>query len=149
MLRPDDKDVLAIDAALSRDPVNGGAPRWCQEDIDEIRTNANAIVKLALISDKTAGYVAYILQEDHIEIVRLGVDPSYARLGVGRVLVENATTRRNCSKRTHTRILLPETAGGLLTFFSKLGFKATTVARNHFLDQDGIWMTRRRSFDLV
>lgn len=91
----------------------------------------------------TAGYMAYRLRRDYLELLSLAVAPEYRRLGFGKALVDKLKAKLSCGRRTRLTLTARESNLAALKFFRSQRFLAVAPVRGFYEDssgEDGILM---------
>jgi ribosomal protein S18 acetylase RimI-like enzyme len=101
--------------------------------VEEVCTNGDIKVWVAINSDSTVGFIAVKLDSKSNlgEIYMVAVDPDYQRRGIGAALIEFAL---NWMKDAGMSIAMVETGGdpghlAARSTYEKLGFRVLPIAR--------------------
>ena len=130
MIRRDMDDVLRIAGVCGS--------RLDERGFRSALRKAHCVGHVATTDDNTVvGYLVYHLFKSHVEIVDIGVDPSYRLRGVGRELISKLQDRMVAGTRKKVITTVPESNMGCLLFLKACGFKAVSVLRGEFADDDG------------
>lgn len=129
-------EVVRIEAASSFHPMS-------QDDITAVVRKRNGIGMVCESHQGIVGFMVYLMFLDRINLVRLAVDPSFRRRGIGRQLAAALADKLRPGKRTMIRLMARETNLDGQLFLRSCGFRASEVHRGHFRDsgEDGYEFT--------
>ena len=84
--------------------------------------------------DRLAGYIAFSLIEDEMEIMNLGVHPDFRRLGIAASLLDRAF--EICKKKGIAKSFLDVKRSNIaaLTLYEKYGYKQIGVRKKYYPD---------------
>ena len=124
-LRRDLAEIVAIEAD-SYDRA------WTEEDFLDVMRSRDTIVYVAVRADAVVGYVAMRMHAASLEIVNLAVAPGCRHQAVGSKLVDKVVSRIYSGRRTRVDVAVREGNLPAQLFFKNVGFRATSVSRDHF-----------------
>jgi [ribosomal protein S18]-alanine N-acetyltransferase len=127
MIRANFPEVLAIEAASFVRPLSE------EEMLSHLRRR-ECIGMVAEARDRVLGFIIYELHPVRIVILDFAVHPESRRQLVGREMVDNLTLKLSGLRRTSIRIDIRESNLAGQLFFSRMGFRAVEVLREHFPD---------------
>lgn len=127
MIRRDMPEVLAIEHAGFEYP-------WCEEEFLRILRQRNCIGMVAELGERVVGFMIYELHKNKLVILDFAVHPEMAKQGIGTQMVAKLAGKLSSHRRTKIVLHLRETNLDGQLFFSKQGFRAQEVAREHFGD---------------
>ena len=112
---------------------------WTGEDFSECLRQKQNIGKVAELDGKIVGFVLYELCRKKIYLLNMGVKSSRRRIGVGRRLIDHLKQKLEkpeywLSIETH----VSEENLSAHVFLRSMGFKAVSVERGFFSDEDGL-----------
>jgi ribosomal-protein-alanine N-acetyltransferase len=82
------------------------------------------------------GFMIYHLHRHHLELETIAVHPVYQRESVGRQVVAKLIQKLSPQRRTRIVTDVRESNLPAQLFFRTMGFKATSVLRNHYEQND-------------
>jgi ribosomal-protein-alanine N-acetyltransferase len=125
MIRRDMPEVLRIESNSSDNP-------WLEDDFLTALRQRNCIGMVAEQDSRVVGFMIYDLDKVRLQLLRLGVAPSWRREKVGTSLITKLKNKLSQQRRQEVVFILRErdTEGQL--FLRASGFKAAAVIRDHF-----------------
>ena len=111
---------------------------WSEEDFSECLRRRQNIGKVVEVDGSIVGYILYELSHKKICLINMGVTKSSRRSGVGRFLVEHLKSKLEKPDywlSIETRVSEENLEAHL--FLKRCGFKALSVDRDFFTDEDG------------
>lgn len=130
MIRSDMDEVAAIENDVFEFP-------WCYDDFVRCLRERNCIGMVAERDKTIVGFMVYELFTKKLRILNFAVRRDHWRLGVGRAMI--AKLRGKLPPRgRRTKICLEIRDRNLPAqqFFRAMGFKATGIMRNFYIDTD-------------
>lgn len=107
---------------------------WTEDDFLRCLRQRNITGMVAELNDEVIGFMVYELHKNRLGLLKFVVDPLYRRSGIGSVLMEILIGKLNVDRRNRILLEVRETNLVAQKFFSRLGFKATAVLRDHYED---------------
>lgn len=133
MIKRDFAEVLWIEQATFRYP-------WTEQDFCNTLSQRQCIAQVAETPDGAViGYSVYELDRKRFKLLNLAVAPGYQRSGVGKQLIEKLIGKLSHQNRQSIDVMVRESNLSAQLFFRSLGFKATSIYRDHYQDagEDG------------
>jgi ribosomal-protein-alanine N-acetyltransferase len=127
MIRRDMPEVLAIEHAGFEFP-------WCEEEFLRVLRQRNCIGMVAEIGERVVGFMIYELHKSKLVILDFAVHPDFSKQGIGTQMVAKLVGKLSSHRRTKIVLHVRETNLRAQHFFSKQGFRAVEVVREHFGD---------------
>lgn len=94
------------------------------------RMNSDGYIMLDKM-DKVLGYVLYDNNDDHIEVLRLGVHEFHRKCGIGKLLLDKVKSKLT-SNKNRIIIHVPDHLTDGHIFLSKNGFIASKIDYKHY-----------------
>jgi len=129
MIRSDMPEVLRIEQLCFDHP-------WSKDDFIAVLRQRNAIGIVAENRRGIAGYVIYELHEHRIVLMNLAVDPQRQRTGVGTAIVDRIKEKLHQQRRREIVAAVRESNLDAHLFFRACGFRALSVLRAYYDDED-------------
>jgi ribosomal-protein-alanine N-acetyltransferase len=115
------------------------AEPWSEEEASRCLGEPQTIgMAAALPGSPIVGFLIFEVQPHRVELLRVAVDPSWRRRGVGKALLAalaDALTYEGIGQPI--RIVVHDANLDAHQFFRSQGFRAERVLRRHFPDGDG------------
>ena len=127
MIRRDMPEVLEMEKLSFEFP-------WQEKDFLRCLRQRNCIGRVADNKEKVVGFSIYELHKKEIRILNLAVDPTFRRSGVGSAIVEELVAKLSQERRTKVILEVRETNLPAQSFFSELGFRATSIMKDLYDD---------------
>ncbi|MGC4004224.1 MAG: ribosomal protein S18-alanine N-acetyltransferase [Pirellulales bacterium] len=127
MIRRDMEDVRNIEAAGFEFP-------WSEDDFVRCLRQRNCIGMVAEHEDRVVGFMIYELHRSRLHILNFAVEPEFRRLGVGRQMLNKLFGKLSNQRRSRIMLEVRETNLPAQLFFSRSGFRATSVLRDYYED---------------
>jgi ribosomal-protein-alanine N-acetyltransferase len=127
MIRRDMPEVLAIEHASFEYP-------WCEEEFLRVLRQRNCIGMVAEYGERIVGFMIYELHRNKINVLDFACHHEFRRRGVGRQMVAKLVGKLSAQRRSRIALYLRETNLSAQLFFRVMGFRATEVLREHYLD---------------
>jgi ribosomal-protein-alanine N-acetyltransferase len=127
MIRRDMPEVLSIEHAGFEYP-------WCEEEFLRVLRQRNCIGMVAELGERVVGFMIYELHKNRLVILDFAVHPEMSRHGIGSQMVAKLVGKLSSHRRTKIVLHVRETNLHAQYFFSKQGFRAVEVAREHYGD---------------
>jgi len=89
---------------------------------------------VALLADKTVGYIIAYHKAGVIDFDSLAVDKKYRKLGIGKKLVKFALNRFRKKGLKKVSLEVRKSNQRAIAFFQNLGFKITKVIKHYYKD---------------
>lgn len=140
MIRRDIPQVMAIEGSK-------GSP-WTEEQFFTALKHSRCIGLVAELADESiGGFVIYMLQKRHIEVLNFAVRPDVRRQRIGAAMVDKLMGKLLPHRRNRVELISRETRTEFSVFLRSMGFKAEHVIRNHFdePEEDGYAFVRRHA----
>lgn len=127
------------------DRLPEGDLTFIKEDVsaEAVRNWPEGTARQWVAIDEAGGVAGYVAVRsltgwsDHVGELRLVVDPSRRRRGVGRVLAKHAALEAVRAGRRKLVVELAADQEGALNMFSSLGFVGEALLRDHIRDRGG------------
>lgn len=123
IVKKDMGDIESIDCSAF------GESGWTKRKFVQALNQKNTIGLVCEYMRETRGYIIYTLRPDHIEVVRICVDPLYIGEGVGTKLIQRIIEKIEGGLRNTVKIVVPEDYLRCHLFLKKNGFKACKIIR--------------------
>ncbi len=127
MIRRDMPEVLAIEHANFEYP-------WCEEEFLRVLRQRNCIGMVAEHGERIVGFMIYELHRNKIHVLDFATHADYRRRGIGRQMISKLVGKLSTQRRNRIALYVRETNLSAQLFFRILGFRATEVVREHFVD---------------
>lgn len=130
LIRRDMDEVLAIENGSFDHP-------WTEEEFLCCLRQRNCIGTVAEtrgVGSTVLGFMIYELQKQSLRLLNFAVLPDSRRRGVGCQMVQRLVDKLEQQRRTEIYIEVRETNVPAQLFFSKRGFRAISVLKNHYDD---------------
>jgi ribosomal-protein-alanine N-acetyltransferase len=130
LIRRDMDEVLAIENGSFQYP-------WTEEEFLCCLRQRNCIGTVAESQGKGCivhGFMIYELSKHALRILNFAVSPDCRRQGVGTQMVQRLLDKLDQQRRTTINLEVRETNVAAQLFFSKRGFRAVQVLKNHYGD---------------
>lgn len=145
MIRRNMPDVLEIEELSFPYP-------WLEEDFIRVLRCRNVIGMCAIVpsteerdladrlkykpGDPVVGFMLYELHRRHIELLSIAVHPDWRRRDVAAQMIDKLKGKLHHERRN--RIIADVSEGNLdaQLFFRDIGFRATDVLRDHYIEQE-------------
>lgn len=115
------------------------AEPWQDADYRAVLRQRNCIMMVAEIDGDPVASVLYLLHRNHIEVVRLVVDPQLRRLGLGAALLGKLKDKTTAHRRSWVSMRVPETLLDAQRFLHACGFMAVGILPDYYTtDVDGV-----------
>ena len=131
-------EVLAIESAWPHS--------WDEEEYRLTLAERNVIGMIAeecVRGEPVIAHMVYLLEKNHLEVVKFSVHPSCVRRGVGSAMIAKLYSKLSSHRRTRIAINVRETNLEGLLFLKANGFEAIRVDRGAFDGEDSYRMIRR------
>jgi len=111
---------------------------WTEADFIHALRPRNCIGMVAEIDERVVGYMIYELHKCRFHLLNFAVHSEFRRQGVGSVMIQKLVGKLSYQRR-HL-ILLECSDRNLVSqlFFRSLGFKATSVLRDFYDNDEGM-----------
>jgi len=129
MVRRDLAQVLAIEAKCFEFP-------WTDEEFWQCLRQPNCLGMVAEHEGRVVGYIVYETPKNRILVTNIAVDPDFQRHGIARQMVQKLVSKMIYQQRHKVAITIRETNLPALLCFRALGFKAVTVLKNFYEEQN-------------
>lgn len=140
LLNKDTTDVEHIECSA----FGNGA--WNKRKIRQILNKRNTVGLVCKYQEDIRGYIIYTLHRDHIEIVRIVVDPLYRREGVGTAMINRVIEKiGNNIKMEFIDIKVPEDNLDLQLFLKSNKFRACSIIKGGYEESDRYEFVYRES----
>jgi ribosomal-protein-alanine N-acetyltransferase len=142
LIRRDMPEVLDIERASFQHA-------WTEEDFLTCLRQRNCIGMVAEHDHRIVGFMIYELHKSKLRILNFAVAPAERRQGVAVQMVQRLVDKLSQQRRNEIVLEVRETNLAAQLFFSKQGFRAVTVLRNHYDDttEDAYYMRFRLDAD--
>ncbi len=132
------EDVAEIEKACFAHP-------WTAAQIEEYYNNPNAYFFTAIEEDRVVGYIGTYMVMDECFITNVAVLPDYRGHGIGRALVERATTNAMNNGASFITLEVRTSNSTAIKIYEENGFFREGVRPGFYRDpdEDAIIMTRR------
>lgn len=140
LLNKDIRDVEHIECSAF------GTNAWSKRKISQTLNKKNTVGIVCEYKEEVRGYIIYSLYKDHIEIVRMVVDPLYRREGVGTAIINRMIEKigRNI-KMEFIDIKVPEDNLDLQLFLKNNKFRACSIIKGGYEESDKYEFVYRES----
>lgn len=126
MLRSDMRRVVEIERRSFEFP-------WTEEEFLLCQRQRNVIgIVYETRSFDIHGFCLYELNKKDLRILNIAVAPEVRRTGIGMHIVQKLTRKLAVQRRDSVFVRVRETNLAAQKFFSKAGFRCTSVDRNYF-----------------
>jgi len=127
MIRDKLQKVLVIESLCSEFP-------WDEKKfIDTLRTREYTGY-VAIVDGLTVGFMVIRTDQPNIGIIKMAVQRSHQRLGVGRRMIEYIKQKYKKGWRSHIVIDVRESNLGAQLFFKSIGFRCELIVQGGFKD---------------
>jgi ribosomal-protein-alanine N-acetyltransferase len=137
MIQRDMVEVLEIEE-------NQSSYAWTELEFFQALRQRNCIGQVATqnnfggtYTEQVLGFMIYELQKRALEIIALGVHPSFRRRRVGTQFVDKLKGKLNPERRREIVATVRETNLDVQLFLRSQGFQATKVLRRFYTDDSG------------
>jgi len=130
LIRRDMDEVMAIEKGSFQYP-------WTEEDFLCCLRQRNCIGTVAdtlSVGSTVQGFMVYELAKHSLHILNFAVSPDSRCRGVGSQMVKRLVDKLEQQRRTEIFLEVRETNVPAQLFFSRRGFRAITVLKNHYDD---------------
>lgn len=129
LIRRDMPEVLEIERASFDHP-------WTEEDFLCCLRQRNCIGMVAEHNHEIVGFMIYELHKSKLRILNFAVHPRYRRQSVATQMVRRLIDKLSQQRRKEITLEVRETNLAAQKFFSRQGFRALCVLRDHYQDTD-------------
>ena len=129
MVRRDFSQVLAIEEMCFEFP-------WTSEEFIQCLQQPNCLGMVAELDDQVVGFIVYETPKSRILVTNIAVKPEFQRHGIARQMVQRLVSKMIYQQRNKVAVAIRETNLSALLCFRALGFKAATVLKNFYEDQN-------------
>lgn len=130
MIRRDLPRVMQIDDMCFDFP-------WKKEEYIRTLRQRNNIGMVAEFDGEVVGYMIYELHKSRLDLLTFGVDPAYARRGVGSGMIDKLKSKLSVDRREKIAARVADSNLDANSFFRSQGFKAVRVFRGVDLNTGG------------
>lgn len=127
MIRRDMPDVLEIEKQCFTSP-------WPEQEFVNTLKLRNCIGMVAEKNEAVVGFMIYVLEREHLQLINFAVHPVMWRKGIGSELMEKLKFKVGQQRRTSIIDEVRETNLKMQQFLRHHGFVATGVLRQAFED---------------
>jgi [ribosomal protein S18]-alanine N-acetyltransferase len=127
LIRRDMDEVLAIERGSFQYP-------WTEEEFLCCLRQRNCIGTVAETQFHVQGFMLYELQKQSLRLLNFAVSPDSRCKGVGSQMVQRLVDKLEQQRRHQIFLEVRETNVPAQLFFSKRGFRAISVLKNHYDD---------------
>ncbi|MFO0908503.1 MAG: ribosomal protein S18-alanine N-acetyltransferase [Isosphaeraceae bacterium] len=127
MIRRDMPEVLAIEQTSFEFP-------WCEEEFLRVLRQRNCIGMVAEYGERVVGFMIYELHKNKLQVLDFAAHPDFRRMGVGRQMLAKLVGKLSTHRRTRIALHVRETNLPAQLFYKVMGFRASSVAREHYAD---------------
>lgn len=117
---------------------------WRKKDFIDCLQVTGKIGKVIEKNNKIIGFIIYELLQKGFYVINVAIDPDYRRCGYGKALlsqliekIKHSTDDADHSKRYYVNAYISEDKYEAHLFFRSMNFKAISVEKNFFNDEDG------------
>lgn len=109
---------------------------WFEDDFIRCLRQRNCICMVAEHGERVVGFMVYELHKTKLHVLNFAASPLARRRGVGRQMIEKLAGKLSGDRRD--RITLDVREGNLPAqlFFKAMGFRAVSVLRNFYQEED-------------
>ena len=138
MVRRDVPDVLEAEKLSFDCP-------WTEEDVLRCLRQHDVFGMVAERDNRVVGFMIYVLEKKHLEVLNFCVHPEYRRSGVGRAMVDKLASKLDVRRRKEITLHVRESNLGAQLFFRAMGFRAQSVERWFYEEtgEDAYYFCRR------
>ena len=129
MVRRDFAQVLEIEETCFEFP-------WTEEEFRQCLQERNCLGMVAEYEGRVVGYVIYETPKSRIFVTNIAVHPEFQRHGIARQMIQKLVSKMIYQQRHKIAITIRETNLPALCCFRALGFKAVTVLKNFYEEQN-------------
>jgi len=129
MVRRDFSQVLAIEEMCFEFP-------WTSEEFMQCLQQPNCLGMVAELDEQVVGFIVYETPKNRILVTNIAVSPEFQRHGIARQMVQRLVSKMIYQQRHKVAVAIRETNLPALLCFRALGFKAATVLKNFYEDQN-------------
>ena len=133
MIRRDLQEVLEIERASFE-------IAWDEEEFRCWLRQRSVIGIVAELDSRVVGYMVYELHKNQLKILNLAVHPEARRHGIGRMLVQRLIDKLCLHPRREIVLEVRETNLPAQLFLAACGFRAVTVLKRFFGEEDAYYM---------
>ena len=129
LVRRDFAQVLAIEEMCFEFP-------WTSEEFLQCLQQPNCLGMVAEHEARVVGFVVYETPKNRLLITNIAVEPEFQRHGIARQMIQKLVSKMIYQQRHKVAIAIRETNLPALLCFRALGFKAATVLKNYYEEQN-------------
>ena len=129
LVRRDFAQVLEIEEACFEFP-------WTSEELWQCLQERNCLGMVAEHEGRVVGYIVYETPKNRFFVTNIAVAPEFQRHGIARQMIQKLVSKMIYQQRHKVAITIRETNLPALLCFRALGFKAVTVLKNFYEEQD-------------
>ena len=129
MVRRDFAQVLAIEETCFEFP-------WTEEEFRQCLQERNCLGMVAEHEGRVVGFIVYETPKNRIFVTNIAVAPEFQRHGIARQMIQKLVSKMIHQQRHKVAISIRETNLPALLCFRALGFRAVTVLKNFYEDQN-------------
>ena len=129
MVRRDFSQVLAIEETCFEFP-------WTEEEFRQCLQERNCLGMVAEHEGRVVGFIVYETPKNRIFVTNIAVAPEFQRHGIARQMIQKLVSKMIHQQRHKVAISIRETNLPALLCFRALGFRAVTVLKNFYEDQN-------------
>lgn len=129
MIRRDMREVLDIERASFEHP-------WFEEEFIRCLRQRNCIGMVAEHAERVVGFMIYELHKTRLHILNFAVAADCRRRMVGSQMIDKLVGKLSSQRRTRISLEVRESNLTAQVFFSRMGFRATTVLHDFYDEND-------------
>ena len=138
------KDDIDLVVEIEKDSFS---QPWSHKDFLDCLKNRSNIGKVIIVDNNIVGFILYELMPKGFYIINIAINPNYRRRGYARAMVDQLIDKLGsefCNtemkdKRNYVNSYISEERFHAHLFFKSMGFKAVSIEKDFFKDDEGIF----------